>query len=70
MIRAKNKGSLFDDYLRDEGIYAEVTTTALKRVVAKRSERTVTEEQFSKAEMARRMRTKRGSSRPGRADRE
>ena len=60
----KNKryiGSSFDSWLREEGIYEEVTATAIKRVLARQVEAAMKEKSFSKAEMARRMHTSRAA---------
>ena len=54
-------GSSFDSWLREEGIYEEVTATAIKRVLARQVEAAMKEKQFSKAEMARRMHTSRAA---------
>jgi hypothetical protein len=54
----KNTGSSFDSWLREEGIYEEVTATAIKRVLARQVEAAMKEKRFSKAEMARRMRVR------------
>jgi predicted XRE-type DNA-binding protein len=56
-----NRGSSFDSWLREEGIYEEVTGSALKRVLARQVEAAMKEKQLSKAEMARRMRTSRAA---------
>ena len=34
-MKKKNIGSSFDSWLREEGIYEEVTATAIKRVLAR-----------------------------------
>ena len=60
-MKKKNVGSTFDSWLREEGIYEEVTATAMKRVLARQVEAAMKEKQFSKAEMARRMRTSRAA---------
>ena len=60
----KNKryiGSSFDSWLREEGIYEEVTATAIKRVLARQVEAAMKEKSCSKAEMARRMHTSRAA---------
>jgi antitoxin HicB len=57
----RNVGSSFDSWLREEGIYEEVTASALKRVLARQVEAAMKEKQLSKAEMARRMRTSRAA---------
>ena len=60
-MKRKNIGSSFDGWLRDEGIYEEVTATAIKRVLARQVTAAMKEKNFSKAEMARRMRTSRAA---------
>jgi DNA-binding Xre family transcriptional regulator len=60
-MKKSNVGSSFDSWLREEGIYEEVTATALKRVLARQLEAAMKEKQLSKAEMARRMRTSRAA---------
>ncbi len=52
-------GSSFDDWLKEQGIYEEVTTHAIKRVLAWQIEQAMKAQGISKAEMARRMRTSR-----------
>ena len=59
MMKKKNIGSEFDGWLRDEGIYEETTTAAIKRVLARQVEAAMKEQGVSKAEMARRMQTSR-----------
>ena len=60
-MKKKNIGSSFDSWLRQEGIYQEVTATAIKRVLARQVEAAMKEKKFSKAEMARRMHTSRAA---------
>ena len=60
-MKKKNIGSSFDSWLREEGIYEEVTATAIKRVLARQVEAAMKEKQYSKAEMARRMHTSRAA---------
>lgn len=60
-MRRENKGSSFDDWLKEEGIYEEVSAAAIKRVVARQIERAMNEGHLTKAEVARRMRTSRAS---------
>jgi antitoxin HicB len=52
-------GSSFDDYLKEEGIYEEVQTVAIKRVIAWQIEEAMKTSHITKAQMARRMRTSR-----------
>ena len=58
-MKKKNIGTEFDGWLRDEGIYEETTTAAIKRVLARQVEAAMKEQGVSKAEMARRMHTSR-----------
>ena len=60
-MRRENKGSPFDDWLREEGIYEEVSAAAIKRVLTRQIERARKEKQLSKAEVARRMHTSRAA---------
>ncbi len=58
----KKKGRIgpsFDDFLKQEGIYEEVTASAIKRVIAWQLERLMRQERLSKTELARRMKTSR-----------
>ena len=60
-MKKKNMGSSFDNWLREEGIYEESSSTAIKRVLARQVEAAMKEQTVSKAEMAKRMRTSRAS---------
>ena len=60
-MKKKNVGSSFDSWLREEGIYEEVSATAIKRLVARQVEAAMQEKGLSKAEMARRMHTSRAA---------
>ena len=55
----KHIGGLFDDFLKEEGIYEEVQATAIKRVLAWQLEEAMKEHKITKIEMARRMETSR-----------
>jgi antitoxin HicB len=59
MMKKKNIGSEFDSWLRNEGIYEETTTAAIKRVLARQVEAAMKDQGVSKTEMARRMHTSR-----------
>jgi antitoxin HicB len=52
-------GSFFSDFLKEEGIYEEVTTHAIKRVLAWQIIQAMKEQGISKVEMAKRMKTSR-----------
>ena len=58
-MKKKNIGSTFDSWLRHEGLYEEVSATAIKRVVARQVEAAMHQKGLTKAEMARRMHTSR-----------
>ena len=60
-MKKKHVGSSLDSWLREEGIYEEVTANAIKRVLARQVEAAMKERHFSKTEMARRMRTSRAA---------
>ena len=58
--RTKSRiGSSFDDFLKDEGVYNEVETIAVKRVIAWQLEEAMKARRMSKLQMARRMKTSR-----------
>ena len=61
MARRRNKhlGSSFDESLRSEGLYEEVTTLAWKRVLSWEVTEAMKKEGISKSEMAKRMGTSR-----------
>ncbi|MDZ4252881.1 MAG: helix-turn-helix transcriptional regulator [Sulfuritalea sp.] len=52
-------GSSFDDFLKNEGVYNEVETVAVKRVIAWQLEEAMKTRRMSKLQMARRMKTSR-----------
>jgi antitoxin HicB len=52
-------GSSFDDFLKKEGIYEEVTARAIKRVIARQLDALMEEEGLTKTELAKRMKTSR-----------
>jgi DNA-binding Xre family transcriptional regulator len=59
--KTKNRhiGESFDSFLKEEGIYEDAQTTAIKRVLASQLERAMKARKLTKLEMARRMRTSR-----------
>ena len=64
MSRAKTEtnpaiGSSFGDFLREEGTYEETQAVAIKRVIAWALAEAMEDQDLSKAEMARRMKTSR-----------
>lgn len=52
-------GSSFDDFLKEEGIYEEVTVAALKKVLAWQIAEEMKRQHLSKVQMAARMHTSR-----------
>ena len=52
-------GSSFDDFLKDEGIYEEVTARAIKRVIARQLDALMEDQGLTKSELAKRMKTSR-----------
>ena len=54
-------GSIFDDFLQQEGLLAEVETTAIKRVIAFQITELMKEHNLSKTAMAKQMKTSRSA---------
>jgi len=52
-------GSRFDDFLKEEGIFAEVQAKALKRALAEQLEESMHTARLTKLDMAKRMSTSR-----------
>ena len=50
-MKKKNIGSTLDSFLREEGIYDEVSATAIKRVVARQVEAAMEQKGLTKAEI-------------------
>lgn len=61
MQSPQHVGSHFDDFLAEEGVLAEVETTALKRVLAYQVAQLMTEQHLTKTAMAERMQTSRAA---------
>lgn len=61
MTKRKNPhiGGLFEDWLKEEGIYEETTNASIKKVVAWQIERAMQDQNLTRTEMARRMATSR-----------
>jgi len=56
-----HRGSSFDDFLKEDGIYEEVTATAMKRVLAWQIAQAMKKQRVTKSAMAKRMRTSRAA---------
>lgn len=52
-------GSSFDEFLKEEGLYEEVTARAIKRVIARQLDALMHDQGLTKASLAKRMRTSR-----------
>ncbi len=52
-------GSSFDDFLKEEGIYTDVTARAIKRVIARQLDALMQDEGLTKSALAKRMHTSR-----------
>jgi DNA-binding phage protein len=52
-------GSSFDDFLKEEGIYEEVTARAIKRVIARQLGTLMQDQGLTKSSLAKRMKTSR-----------
>jgi len=59
MTKNPHIGSSFEDFLKEEGLFEEVTAHAVKRVLAWQLEQAMKEQGITKMEMARRMKTSR-----------
>ena len=60
-MKKKNIGSTFDSFLREDGIYEEVASAAIKRVLARQLEAAMKEKNVTRSEMARQMHTSRAA---------
>ncbi|MCB8953337.1 MAG: XRE family transcriptional regulator [Ardenticatenales bacterium] len=60
-MNEKHLGDSLDDFLQEEGLLAEAEAVAIKRVIAYQIFQLMTEQNLSKAEMARRMQTSRAA---------
>jgi DNA-binding Xre family transcriptional regulator len=61
MRKNRHVGSNFDDFLRDEGLLADVEAVAVKRVLALQVAQMMRKQRISKSDMARRMKTSRAA---------
>ena len=57
----KHIGSDFDDFLAEEGLLEQSETVAVKRVIAYQVEQLMAQQNLSKTEMSRRMKTSRAA---------
>lgn len=62
MSRKKTKGrigSSFDEFLKEDGIYEEMTARAIKRVIARQLDALMATQKLTKSALAKRMKTSR-----------
>jgi antitoxin HicB len=60
MTKKKGRiGSSFDDYLKKEGVYEEVTARDIKRVIARQLDALMQNQGLTKSTLAKRMKTSR-----------
>src|SRR5215475_7349089 len=59
MKKRSRIGSSFDKFLREEGIYEEVTARAIKRVLARQLDTIMQDKGLTKSSLAKRMKTSR-----------
>jgi antitoxin HicB len=59
MPKNRHRGSSFDDFLKEEGIYERCTATALKRLLARQIEQEMERQHITKSAMADKMQTSR-----------
>jgi antitoxin HicB len=61
-VKKKQKGrigSSFDDFLKEDGIYEEVTARAIKRVIARQLDALMVDQGITKSALAKKMKTSR-----------
>lgn len=60
MTKGKGRiGPSFDDFLKEDGIYEEVTARAIKRVIARQLDALMEDQGLTKSALAKRMKTSR-----------
>lgn len=59
MKRKGRTGSSFDDFLKEDGLYEEVTAKAIKRVIARQLDAVMRQNHLTKTMLAKRMQTSR-----------
>lgn len=60
-MKKTHLGSNFDDFLKEESIYDQVTATAIKRVIAFQIEQEMARQLLTKTQMASQMKTSRAA---------
>ncbi|MBP7073779.1 MAG: XRE family transcriptional regulator [Rhabdochlamydiaceae bacterium] len=60
-MKNKHKGSSFDDFLKEEGIFEECNAEAIKRVLSFQLEKELKKQKLTKTQLAKRMHTSRAA---------
>lgn len=60
-MKNKHRGSNFDDFLKEEGIFEECNAEAIKRVLSFQLEKELKKQKLTKTQLAKRMHTSRAA---------
>ena len=60
-MKNKHRGSSFDDFLKEEGLFEECNAEAVKRVIAFQLEKELKKQKMTKSQFAKRLKTSRAS---------
>jgi antitoxin HicB len=60
-MKNKHRGSSFDDFLKEEGLFEECNAEAVKRVIAFQLEQELKKQKMTKTQLAKRMHTSRAA---------
>jgi antitoxin HicB len=60
-MKNKYRGSSFDDFLKEEGLFEECNAEAVKRVIAFQLEQELKKQKLTKTQLAKRMHTSRAA---------
>lgn len=60
-MKNKHRGSSFDDFLKEEGIFEECNAEAIKRVLSFQLEKELKKQKLTKTQLAKRMHTSRAA---------
>jgi hypothetical protein len=56
-----HRGSAFEDFLKEEGLFEQATATAMKRVLVWQLTQAMTKQNITKSDLAKRMKTSRAA---------
>jgi predicted XRE-type DNA-binding protein len=60
-MKNKHRGSNFDDFLKEEGLFEECNAEAVKRVIAFQLEKELKKQKLTKSQFAKKMKTSRAA---------